>query len=68
MTNARLLCGEAEPPEAGDATGAVGRQHRWSDRQGQLHFFVNLERIDQNRGITINIPARPDLNFTDVHA
>jgi hypothetical protein len=31
----------------------------------KLHFFANLERIDQNRGITINIPARPELNFTD---
>jgi hypothetical protein len=30
----------------------------------KLHYFFNLERIDQNRGITINIPARPDLNFT----
>ena len=30
----------------------------------KLHYFVNLERIDQNRGITINIPARPELNFT----
>ena len=29
----------------------------------KLHFFANLERIDQNRGITINIPARPELNF-----
>ena len=33
--------------------------------KNKLHFFANLERIDQNRGITINIPARPDLNFTD---
>jgi len=31
----------------------------------KLHFFVNLERIDQNRGITINIPSRPDLNFAE---
>jgi Carboxypeptidase regulatory-like domain/TonB dependent receptor-like, beta-barrel/TonB-dependent Receptor Plug Domain len=30
----------------------------------KLHFFVNLERIDQNRGRTINIVARPELNFT----
>ena len=29
----------------------------------KLHFFANLERIDQNRGVTINIPARPELNF-----
>src|SRR5262245_2998341 len=32
--------------------------------KNKLHFFVNLERIDQNRGRTINIPARPELNFT----
>jgi len=31
----------------------------------KLHFFANLERIDQNRGVTINIPARPELNFND---
>jgi hypothetical protein len=47
------------------------RQLQWGGNVGgpivrnKLHFFVNLERIDQNRGITINIPARPDLNFTD---
>src|SRR4030095_9437393 len=29
----------------------------------KLHFFFNLERIDQNRGVTINIPARPEFNF-----
>jgi hypothetical protein len=33
--------------------------------RNKLHFFVNLERIDQNRGRTININARPELNFTD---
>jgi hypothetical protein len=31
----------------------------------KIHFFGNLERIDQNRGVTINIPARPELNFSD---
>jgi len=30
----------------------------------KLHYFVNLERIDQNRARTININARPELNFT----
>ena len=31
----------------------------------KLHFFANLERIDQNRGVTMNMPARPELNFSD---
>jgi Carboxypeptidase regulatory-like domain/TonB-dependent Receptor Plug Domain len=31
----------------------------------KIHFFANLERIDQNRGVTMNMPARPELNFTD---
>jgi len=33
--------------------------------RNKLHFFGNLERIDQNRARTININARPELNFTD---
>jgi hypothetical protein len=33
--------------------------------KSKVHFFANLERIDQNRGVTINIPARPELNFSD---
>src|SRR5262245_23224025 len=30
----------------------------------KLHYFANLERIDQNRARTININARPEFNFT----
>ena len=33
-------------------------------KKDKLHYFLNLERIDQNRGITINIQARPELNFS----
>jgi hypothetical protein len=53
----------AQKPEA--------RQKQWGGNLGgpivknKLHFFANLERIDQNRGRTININARPELNFTD---
>jgi carboxypeptidase family protein/TonB-dependent receptor-like protein len=47
------------------------QQKQWGGNLGgplirnKLHFFVNLERIDQNRARTININARPELNFTD---
>jgi hypothetical protein len=47
------------------------QQKQWGGNVGgpivrnKLHFFANLERIDQNRARTININARPELNFTD---
>ena len=47
------------------------RQLQWGGWLGgaivkdKLHYFANLERIDQNRARTININARPELNFTD---
>lgn len=52
-------------------TKPEARQRQWGGNLGgpivrnKLHYFVNLERIDQNRGRTINIVARPELNFTD---
>src|SRR5262249_8447916 len=47
------------------------RQLQWGGNIGgpivkdKLHYFMNLERIDQNRGRTIKINSRPDLNFSD---
>ncbi len=52
-------------------TKPEAQQKQWGGNLGgpiiknKLHFFVNLERIDQNRARTININARPELNFTD---
>src|SRR5262245_1295640 len=45
-------------------------QQQWGGNLGgpivknKLHFFVNLERIDQNRARTMNINARPELSAT----
>src|SRR5882724_9352685 len=45
-------------------------QQQWGGNLGgpivknKLHFFVNLERIDQSRARTMNIVARPELSFT----
>jgi hypothetical protein len=55
-------CSLLEKPEA--------QQKQWGGNIGgpivknKLHFFVNLERIDQNRARTMNIVARPDLSAT----
>ena len=35
-------------------------------KQDKVHFFVDLERVRLNEGRTIQIPARPDLNYTTV--
>jgi carboxypeptidase family protein/TonB-dependent receptor-like protein len=57
--------------EKQDLPKPEARQLQWGGNLGgpivkdKLHFFANLERIDQNRGRTININARPELNFTD---
>ncbi|MBA2302680.1 MAG: hypothetical protein H0W08_08605 [Acidobacteria bacterium] len=32
----------------------------------RAHFFASLERVTIDEGITINIPARPELNATSV--
>jgi hypothetical protein len=60
------------PPAAGCALleKPKAQQKQWGGNLGgpiiknKLHFFVNLERIDQDRARTMNILARPDLNAT----
>jgi Carboxypeptidase regulatory-like domain len=48
------------------------RQQQWGGTLGgpivrnKAHFFVSLERVLQDRGITINIPTRPELNSTQL--
>jgi hypothetical protein len=55
-------CALLEKPKA--------QQKQWGGNLGgplvknKLHFFANLERIDQNRARTMNIVARPDLSAT----
>src|SRR5262245_25172951 len=57
--------------KAQDLSKPEAQQKQWGGNIGgpiiknKLHFFANLERIDQNRARTININARPELNFTD---
>ena len=35
-------------------------------KKDKLHFFVDVERVRLNEGRTIQIPARPDLNYATV--
>jgi Carboxypeptidase regulatory-like domain/TonB dependent receptor-like, beta-barrel len=35
-------------------------------KKDKIHFFVDLERVRLNEGRTIQIPARPDLNYTTI--
>jgi len=35
-------------------------------KQDKVHFFADVERVRLNEGRTIQIPARPDLNYTTV--
>jgi hypothetical protein len=34
--------------------------------QDKIHFFWSLERVRSDKGVTINIPARPEFNFPGV--
>jgi hypothetical protein len=72
FAKANLDACRAAPPAAGCALleKPKAQQKQWGGNLGgpviknKLHFFVNLERIDQDRARTMNIPARPDLNAT----
>lgn len=35
-------------------------------RKDKIHFFADVERVRLNEGRTIQIPARPDLNYTTI--
>lgn len=47
------------------------KQVQWGGTVGgpivrdKAHFFYSLERISHDRGITVNIPVRPEFNRTD---
>lgn len=49
---------------------AETRQHQWGGTLGgpvvkdKAHFFFSVERILQDFGVTVNIPARPEFNAT----
>jgi hypothetical protein len=53
-----------------DLEKAETRQHQWGGTFGgpivrdKAHFFGSVERILQDAGITVNIPARPEFNTT----
>jgi hypothetical protein len=72
FAKANLDACRTAPPAAGCALleKPDAQQKQWGGNLGgpiiknKLHFFVNLERIDQNRARTMNILARPDLNAT----
>ena len=52
--------------EAADQAAAVGRHARRADRQGQGALLRQPRaRRSWTRGVTTNIPTRPDLNRTD---
>jgi hypothetical protein len=50
---------------------AETKQQQWGGTLGgpiirdKAHYFVSLERVVLDAGVTTNIPARPDLNRTD---